>query len=146
MNYVVGFCFTQDESEVVLIEKLRPEWQNGLINGVGGKIEPGESSVGAMVREFKEEAGVSTSEADWDCVATIESDDWWMFVFICKSDEYVRLAHTVESEQIVKIPVDDLHQHNTITNLRWLIPMMLDDTVRLNVQHLNFRQNLEWCL
>ncbi len=36
--YVVGFMFTEDEKQVVLIEKKRPEWQAGKLNGVGGKI------------------------------------------------------------------------------------------------------------
>ena len=57
-KYVVGFLFSPKHDWVVLIEKLRPKWQVGLLNGVGGHIESGELSYKAMVREFHEEAGV----------------------------------------------------------------------------------------
>jgi len=142
ISYVVGFCFSEDLSTVVLIHKQRPAWQNGLLNGVGGKIEAGESPIAAMVREFKEETGVDTNQNDWECVSTIESDDWWMFVFFCKSDEYVQAARTTEEEEIVKIPVNRIQHFPTITNLRWLIPMMLDENVRRNVQHLDFNRSI----
>ncbi len=56
--FVCGFCFDENRKRVVLIEKSQPAWQAGRLNGVGGKVEPGESVADAMTREFKEEAGV----------------------------------------------------------------------------------------
>ncbi len=58
IGLVVGFLFSEDFSYVVLIEKSKPEWQAGRLNGVGGKIEEGEEPLDAMRREFKEEAGL----------------------------------------------------------------------------------------
>ena len=54
---MVGFLFRNSGTEVALVRKLKPEWQRGLLNGIGGKIEPGEDSREAMVREFEEETG-----------------------------------------------------------------------------------------
>ena len=34
--YVAGFMYSKDRKKVVLIEKINPEWQRGLLNGVGG--------------------------------------------------------------------------------------------------------------
>lgn len=56
-HYTVGFCFTENLQEVCLIEKCKPAWQKGLLNGVGGKIEDGEAIIDCMEREFEEEAG-----------------------------------------------------------------------------------------
>ncbi|WP_164969449.1 hypothetical protein [Halarcobacter ebronensis] len=52
-HYVTGFLFTKDFKHVVLIKKLNPEWQRGLFNGVGGKVEENEKPCDAMSREFK---------------------------------------------------------------------------------------------
>ncbi len=38
-HYVVTFLFTPDLQKVWLIEKQKPEWQKGCLNGIGGKIE-----------------------------------------------------------------------------------------------------------
>src|ERR1700675_3013232 len=65
-KYVVGFILDPTLSKVVLIRKMKPEWQNGLLNGVGGKVGdtiPGETPQQAINREFKEEAGVEG--LDW---------------------------------------------------------------------------------
>ena len=65
-SYVLGFMFSAtNENKVILIEKLKPSWQCGLLNGIGGKIEAGESPVQAMVREFQEEAGLETTSQEW---------------------------------------------------------------------------------
>ena len=66
MRYVVGFMFDPEYKKVVLIYKTTgPERVLNKWNGVGGKIENGESEAAAMVREFQEEAGVKTEEHDW---------------------------------------------------------------------------------
>ena len=57
-EWVVGFLMDSDAEQVILIRKNRPEWQAGKLNGVGGKVEPGELIGGAMYREFREETGV----------------------------------------------------------------------------------------
>ena len=58
MKMVVGFMFSVLKSSVVLIKKERPKWQEGKLNGVGGKVEKGESPFDAMKREFLEETGL----------------------------------------------------------------------------------------
>src|SRR3990167_7537739 len=57
MNYSVGFVFSMDKSRVLLIKKNKPEWQAGLLNGVGGKAEPQDRRAReTMRRECMEEA------------------------------------------------------------------------------------------
>lgn len=52
-KYVVGFLFWKDW--VLLLIKNKPDWQAGKLNGIGGKVEPGENFLAAMVREWNEE-------------------------------------------------------------------------------------------
>lgn len=68
-NYVVGFLFSTNKKEVVLIKKNRPDWQKGLLNGIGGHIED-ETPLEAMKREFLEETGLKIEY--WKQFAYIE--------------------------------------------------------------------------
>lgn len=69
MDYVLGFVFSEHKKMVLLIEKKRPAWQAGKLNGIGGKVEPGESPLAAMVREAREETGLEIT--DWRHYATM---------------------------------------------------------------------------
>lgn len=58
--YTCAFAF--HKNNVLLIRKAKPDWQAGLLNGIGGKVEDGESIFQATVREFKEETGLWDSQ------------------------------------------------------------------------------------
>lgn len=63
--YVVGFLFAKHMHSVALIIKDHPKQWHGLMNGVGGKIELGESPIGAMMRECEEEFSVPSVAKNW---------------------------------------------------------------------------------
>lgn len=115
--------FKPDRSAVVLIEKNRPAWQAGKLNGVGGKIEPGEWTVDAMVREFKEETGCETLTKDWEYFLTLEGGDWRVYCYRAFRDAQLRW---VTDECPFWTFLDELREHPHIPNLAWLIPMALD--------------------
>lgn len=58
IDYVLVFAFDWTREKVLLIKKSKPEFQAGLLNGVGGKIQQGEIPEQAAIREFKEETGL----------------------------------------------------------------------------------------
>lgn len=124
-KYVTGFLFSNDSSRVVLIKKLAPEWQKGLLNGVGGKIEPGETPIDAMTREFQEETGVFIPTNEWHCYLHIDRPQQYeLDVFFAYSDLAFQ-ARTVEKEEIIVVEVSKLPE-NLVPNLKWLIPLALD--------------------
>lgn len=67
MKYVVGIVYNKEN--VLLISKKRPAWQAGMLNGIGGKIEPGENPLQAMIRECKEECNLDIE--DWVALKTV---------------------------------------------------------------------------
>lgn len=122
MNYVLGFLFNSDRTQVKLIRKLRPDWQYNRLNGIGGKIEPGETAVLAMEREFLEEAGVVT--VGWKKFAYMASLDWQCSVFSLADDNYFREAYSKTDEVLEDIKVNELlSRSDCISNLHWLIPL-----------------------
>ena len=125
---VLGFLFSENREKVCLIEKQKPEWQKGLLNGIGGKIELGETAIEAMVREFNEEAGLKLNYVTWEHFATMNGKDWKVYCYVAFSDS----IFWVKTNEIEIVSVFDtnhvlteLHD-KTISNLQWLIPMALD--------------------
>jgi 8-oxo-dGTP diphosphatase len=118
MNYyVIGFLIKDDK--VALIEKNRPEWQKGLLNGIGGHIEPGETPFQAMVREFEEEAGMRIP--DWEYYCTMKYPEALVFCFRKFGSDNVEIR-TMTDEFIDWYPLDPLPE-KVIPNLNWLIPL-----------------------
>lgn len=63
VTYTAAFLFWRDQ--VLLVQKNRPEWQAGLWNAIGGKVEDGETLEQANVREFGEETGLLLPGVEW---------------------------------------------------------------------------------
>lgn len=119
-QYVCGFMF-DDDGSVLLIEKLRPDWQTGKLNGVGGRIEDGESGEEAMRREFLEETGID--HADWKLFCVLKDARGWPVLFY-RAEGAIQNAISTTDEMPLSCSVSNLPA-NVIPNLRWLIPMAL---------------------
>jgi 8-oxo-dGTP diphosphatase len=125
-EWVVGFLYDSGASRVVLIRKNRPEWQAGKLNGVGGKVEVGESTLYAMVREFMEETGVILSS--WSEFASLRWEEGVVHFFrTFEPGSVLDKCRTTTDEEIVSLPIENLYipesRVTTIPNLLWLIPL-----------------------
>lgn len=125
-EYVVGFL--HDENRVALVKKNRPQWQDGLLNGIGGKIEKYDPTpLDAMRREFQEEAGVYIS--GWDYFLKLSGQQSVIHCF-AYFDYWHTLdaVKTMEDEEIVVKPITSLNvggRNRTVPNVRWILPLML---------------------
>jgi 8-oxo-dGTP diphosphatase len=120
-KYVVGYLFNRDTNEVCLIQKNRPQWQKGRLNGVGGHIEAGESPASAMTREFWEEAG--ERNIAWRQFLFITGTGYELNCFTAKADgANLKNIHSATDEIIGWYPVESLPQ-NILPNLKWIVPM-----------------------
>lgn len=141
--YVCGFLFSEDKTKVALIQKTKPAWQAGMLNAVGGKVEVTvngdtithiEQPLDAMVREFEEETGVYIPPTEWKYrVHLVIPDTAEIFFFSCFSD-VINEVKTVEEEQVGIYSIDKLVLENMIPNLRWLIPLCLDDALKSPIE------------
>lgn len=123
-RYVIGFMFSPDFKRVVLVKKNRPAWQNGLWNGVGGHIEPGEFPLDAMKREFVEETGVAIDkQGDWRQSSYMTNGMYSIDIFATVSEHWDD-ATTMTDEPISVWHVEEvLRSKDTIFNIPWLLLM-----------------------
>jgi 8-oxo-dGTP pyrophosphatase MutT (NUDIX family) len=122
-RYVLGFMFNLAGDCVVLMEKKRPAFQIGMRNGVGGKVNEGETPEVAMARECLEEIGVSTSWDDWRHVATLASAGHYeVEVFACRTEAW-KTARQMTDEGVCLVPAE--RPGKVVSDCRWLIPLCL---------------------
>jgi 8-oxo-dGTP pyrophosphatase MutT (NUDIX family) len=125
-NYVVGFL--HDGRRVALIRKTKPEWQAGLLNGIGGKIELDEHPYDAMTREFYEEAGLKLYF--WRRFYTLEFEGGKVYCFTKRVHPNVLdRVKTMEEEEVVIVRAKrkKLEKAGVIPNLLWLVPLALEE-------------------
>ncbi|HEX7017953.1 MAG TPA: NUDIX domain-containing protein [Patescibacteria group bacterium] len=121
----LGFIFTPDFKQVLLIGKNRPQWQVGKINGVGGKCEANESFEECISREVKEEANVLIPPAKWREIATLHWQEWEAKVLAAIWSGSVNEVKSLTDEKVAWFPVSQLPS-NVMANLKWLIPLSID--------------------
>lgn len=125
--YSAGFLFNRNRSEVVLIEKNKPEKFKGMLNAVGGKIEEGETPLQCMIREFKEETGADVN--DWKEFVLLKNKNYEVHFFVAEADD--TLFYSVKSITDEKVGTYMVSEEamccNVIPNIRWLLMMCWDD-------------------
>lgn len=132
-KYVLGFAFTANSAltRLALIGKTKPRWQAGKLNGVGGKIEPGEEAHDAMQREFREETGVDIEEGMWELFAKLKGEHFEIYCFRVFDDRVVNVRTTTE-EKVQLLPVETWQRTFLsepdifIDNLGWLMALALN--------------------
>lgn len=133
-RYVLGFYFfLGDPMKVVLVRKNKPEWQKGLLNGPGGKIEETDPTPEhAMVREMVEETGIITTPDDWRHFATMRSTvENWEVLCLASGGEN-KATNCEEDQPVFMLPLERVRKSPHVENLLWLIELALDTNPRKN--------------
>jgi 8-oxo-dGTP diphosphatase len=141
-EYTCGFMFSEDRKKVLLIQKDRPEWQAGRVNGIGGKIDLADKEIAeqlqisyplvAMVREFREETGIVTTPDEWEQFATMEGNDSKIHLFKAFSNKLFSFEQK-ESEKPLIIGARDIYFFNHVPNLTFIANMALDTQEVFNI-------------
>lgn len=141
-RYVLGFAFSPDKQSVLLITKNRPDWQAGLFNGLGGKVEETDSTIHyAMEREFLEEAGILIPAQQWHLFNISGNAHFELNVFWATSpylEEHISMTDELVSLENIE------HLYKTqfagcVSNLSWLISMALDKDINHILSHVTYK-------
>jgi 8-oxo-dGTP diphosphatase len=127
-KYAAGFLIDPDRQQVVLLKKAKPTWQAGRYNAVGGKVEPGETPVEAMRREFLEEAGVDVPLSSWEKFVFMEGPGWECSFFRAWGDPLkCYTTDPIEPIEVFKVDtVKVMTSEQAISNVPWLLGIALN--------------------
>ncbi|MCT7588188.1 NUDIX hydrolase [Aliarcobacter butzleri] len=106
MNYVVGIV--TDGSKILLLRKNNPDWQKGLYNGVGGKVNLDETPLEAIIRECQKEVGLKIP--NWNQIETIplQSGVDLTYFFAVIEEEELKKAQSLQDERVEFFDIDNL--------------------------------------
>lgn len=118
----LGFIYTPDLKQVLLIEKQKPFHHKGKLNGLGGKCEQNETYRSCLSREVYEESGLQIAQKDWLKIGVMSWQEWHVEIFA--------VTHKPTQKKVNNPDVDWYSSKtvptNVISNLDWLIPLGLD--------------------
>jgi len=83
-------CYVKKDNKTLMLHRIKKEndMHEGKWNGLGGKLENGESPEECVIREVKEESGLEIKNPKLKGILTFPAfdgiDDWYVFVFIAE--------------------------------------------------------------
>jgi 8-oxo-dGTP diphosphatase len=87
------YVINKSQNKTLMIHRVKKEndYHEGKWNGLGGKLELGESPEDCVIREIKEEAGLTIKNPKMHGFITFpnfdEVDDWYVFIFTAEDFE-----------------------------------------------------------
>lgn len=144
-SYVLILVFCPEFENVLLIERTKDDWQKGMLNGLGGKIDKNEKPFDAVLRELKEEYyyedskdlivisnfGVMQERGMFGNIyayACIDKNYHNNYTKFCEQlyEGRIEVEGKVRSYDIKTILTDVAYKKKVLSNITWMIPMAID--------------------
>jgi 8-oxo-dGTP diphosphatase len=124
-------CYVMHEDKTLMLYRNKKEndYHEGKWNGLGGKLEQGETPEECAIREVYEEAGLKVSEPEMKGLITFPmfdgKDDWYVWVFVFNKFEG-KLIDSPEGH-LEWIPNDKLIDLNLWDGDKHFIPWLFEE-------------------
>lgn len=144
IGYTLCFCVAPSGGEVLVIQRAKAP-NKGLWNGLGGKIEPGESPLANVRRELREEAGIGLPESafafrgivTWNrCPGRSQSEGMALFVAQVNGEIRLRPLPSCDEGHLAWLPLGWLAfsgNEEVADNLCHFLPDAISGTALLRV-------------
>jgi 8-oxo-dGTP diphosphatase len=133
----LGYVVSENGRKTLLVHRNKrgDDQHHGKYNGLGGKMEPGESIRQCIVREILEEAGITCDTVilrgtiNWTGFGP-NGEDW--FGFIYRIDRFSGTPFTENGEgELNWHPIEGLLSLPMWEGDRYFLPMVFDDDPRM---------------
>jgi 8-oxo-dGTP diphosphatase len=81
-------CYLRQDGKTLMVHRIKKhnDMHMGKWNGLGGKLDPGETPEECAIREIYEESGLRARNLEWKGLLTFpgfaNEEDWYTFVFV----------------------------------------------------------------
>lgn len=108
-------CYIEKEDQYLMLHRIKKEKDENRDKwiGVGGKFEQGESPEECVLREVKEETGLTLTALQLRGIVTFVSDEWGTdYMHLFTSDEFEGEIGECEEGELVWIPKKEIENLN----------------------------------
>lgn len=117
-------CLLTDGSRMLLQNRVKADWRGYTLPG--GHVEPGESFVDAVIREMREETGLTVIAPRLAGVKQFPIEGGRYVVLLFKAERYTGTLRSSEEGQMEWIPFDRLGEVQTVDDFNELLRVIND--------------------
>ncbi len=117
-------CLIEDGNRILMQNRIKEDWKGYTLPG--GHVEPGESFVDAVVREMKEETGLTISNPHLVGIKQFPIENGRYIVLLFKSADYCGDLISSDEGKMEWVDVDKLSEVNVVEDLPELLKVMND--------------------
>ena len=115
-------CLIEDENKILLQNRVKKDWQGYALPG--GHVEPGESFVNAVVREMKEETGLTVINPRLAGVKQFPIENGRYVVLLFKATRWYGDLISSDEGQMEWVEYDNLTNIKTVDDFDELIKVI----------------------
>lgn len=120
-------CLLTKDGQYLLQDRVKADWQGYTLPG--GHVEPGESIVDAVVREMKEETGLTVLNPRLCGVKQFPIEGGRYLVFLFTADRFTGELHSSAEGEMHWIKEEDLESVNLVNDFHELLQVMLSESL-----------------
>lgn len=120
-------CLIQDAERVLLQNRVKNDWKGYTLPG--GHVEPGESFVDAVVREMREETGLTVTDPKLVGVKQFPIEGGRYLVLLFKAEHFTGEVASSEEGEMEWIPYSMFSEVGTVDDLSDLLKVMNDPSL-----------------
>lgn len=118
-------CLIRKDGNYLLQDRLKEDWKGFTMPG--GHVEAGESIVDAVIREVREETGLTVRNPRLCGVKQFPIEEGRYIVFLFRAEEFDGELISSEEGQMRWVNEADLPYLDTVDDFAELLQVMLDD-------------------
>ncbi len=122
---LTAVCLVYRDGEVLLQNRVKEEWHGYALPG--GHVEPGESIVESIIREMKEETGLTILLPQLCGIKQFPIEGGRYLVFLFRTTEFEGELISSDEGKMEWIRISELDNYNTVSDLKEHLDVMLSE-------------------